>query len=269
MDLDLIEKIYSIHIKNLEELDYNNIHTNTYEILYNKNIKDLYSNFLSNFDVHSKTELSNIINEASKTFNNINRKTTIYLIPHMKELYANKEKYFNKNNFELLSTEVWQTYTDFDKLDEITTPCNFDITLESTTDMEKYASILMQSYQSGDKDDPYGDLDDGYRQSYMNYKKMYNDIKIEFYFIKINEEIIGTTHSVYNNELCGIYSLAIKKDYRSKGIGKVVLKKQLEMCKNKNIKIVYLQTEQDFYPAKMYRKLGFKDLCEVYYYMLK
>ncbi len=28
-------------------------------------------------------------------------------------------------------------------------------------------------------------------------------------------------------------------------------------------------TEQDFYPAKMYRKLGFQDLCEVYYYIKK
>jgi len=41
------------------------------------------------------------------------------------------------------------------------------------------------------------------------------------------------------------------------------------MCKNKNIKVAYLQTEQDFYPAQMYRKLGFNDLCEVYYYLKK
>ena len=102
-----------------------------------------------------------------------------------------------------------------------------------------------------------------------NNKEKYNDIKVKFYYIKINDEIVGTTQGVYNDNLYGIYSLAIKKDYRNKGIGKEVLKKQLEICKDKNIQIAYLQTEQDFYPSKMYRKLGFRDLCEVYYYIKK
>lgn len=269
MDLNLIKDIYNMHINGFKELDFNILYEDNYEIAYNENIKNAYSNFISNFDVNNKEEFNTIINKADKTFSNINRKTTVYLIPHMKELYENQAKYFEKDNFELVSTEVWQTYTDFDRLSEIKTYCDFNITLEPTTDMKKYADMVMEGYQSGDADDPYGDLDDGYRQSYMNYKQVHNDIKTEFYFIKLNEEIIGTTQSVYDDKLYGIYSLAIKKDYRNKGIGKEVLKKQLQMCKEKNIKIAYLQTEQDFYPAKLYRKLGFKDLCEVYYYVKK
>ena len=269
MDLKLIKDIYKLHIKGFEGLDFNVISKDNYELTYNKNINDVYSNFISNFDVASKDKFNTIIDDADKVFRDIDRKTAIYLIPYMKELYKNKENYFNKDEFELVSTEVWQIYTDFDRLNEIKTNCEFDVTLELTTDMEKYANIVMSCYQSGDEDDPYGDLDDGYRQGYMNYKEIHNDIKTEFYFIKINDEIIGTTQSVYDNELYGIYSLALKKDYRGKGIGKEVLKKQLEMCRNKNIKVAYLQTEQDFYPAKMFRKLGFKDLCEVYYYLKK
>lgn len=269
MDLKLIKDIYNLHIKGFEGLDFNVIHKDNYELTYNENIKDSYSNFISNFDVTNKDEFNNIIMDSDKTFSNINRKTTVYLIPYMKELYNNKEKYFDTDKFELISTEIWQTYADFDKLDKIDTYCNFKITLEETTDMEKYADHVMQSYQSGDEDDPYGNLDDGYRQGYMNYKEIYNDIKTEFYFVKLNAEIIGTTQSVYNDNLYGIYSLALKKDYRNKGIGKEVLKKQLQMCRDKNIKSAFLQTEQDFYPAKMYRKLGFKDLCEVYYYIKK
>ncbi len=269
MNLKLIRDIYNMHIKGFEGLDFNVINKNNYEITYNENIKDCYSNFISNFDVNNKEDLCSIIDDADKFFNSINRKTTVYLIPYMKELYNNKENYFNKEIFELVSTEVWQTYTDFDKLDKIITNCNFNITLEETTDMKQYADVVMQCYQSGDEDDPYGDLDDGYRQGYMNYKQVYNDIKVKFYYIKMNDEIVGTTQGVYNDNLYGIYSLAIKKDYRNKGIGKEVLKKQLEICKDKNIQIAYLQTEQDFYPSKMYRKLGFKDLCEVYYYIKK
>ena len=267
MNLKLIKDIYNMDIKGFEGLDFKVINKNNYEITYNENIKDCYSNFISNFDVNNKEDFCSIIDDTDKFFNSINRKTTVYLIPYMKELYNNKEKYFNKENFELISTEVWQTYTDFDKLDKIITNCNFNITLEETTDMKQYADVVMQCYQSGDEDDPYGDLDDGYRQGYMNYKQIYNDIKVKFYYIKMNDEIVGTTQGVYNDNLYGIYSLAIKKDYRNKGIGKEALKKQLEICKNENIQIAYLKTEQDFYPSKMYRKLGFKDLCEVYYYI--
>ena len=243
MDLNLIKDIYNLHIKGFEGLDFNVINKSNYEITYSKDIKEIFSN--------------------------INRKTTVYLIPYMKNIYQNKEKYFDENKFQLISTEVWQTYTNFDKLNELKTNCSFSITLEPTTDMEKYADFVMQGYQSGDDEDPYGDLDDGYRQGYINYTEIHNDIKTEFYLIKADDEIVGTTQSVYNNELYGIYSLALKKDYRGKGIGKEVLKQQLEMCKNKNIKVAYLQTEQDFYPAQMYRKLGFNDLCEVYYYLKK
>jgi len=260
---------YNLHIKGFEGLDFNVINKSNYEITYSKDIKDSYSNFLSNFDVTNKEEFNAIINEADEIFSNINRKTTVYLIPYMKNIYQNKEKYFDENKFQLISTEVWQTYTNFDKLNELKTNCSFSITLEPTTDMEKYADFVMQGYQSGDDEDPYGDLDDGYRQGYINYTEIHNDIKTEFYLIKADDEIVGTTQSVYNNELYGIYSLALKKDYRGKGIGKEVLKQQLEMCKNKNIKVAYLQTEQDFYPAQMYRKLGFNDLCEVYYYLKK
>ena len=269
MNLELIKDIYNLHIKVFEGLEFDAIRNATYEIVCSKNTKDSYSNFVSNFDVNNKEEFNAIISEVDKAFDNIDRKTTVCLIPYMKELYKNREKYFDKTDFELISTEVWQTYTDFDKLSEIQTNCKFDVTLEATTDMEKYADIVMQCYQSGNEEDPYGDLDDGYRQGYMNYKEIYNDIKTEFYFVKVNGEVVGTTQGVYNDELYGIYSLALKGDYRGKGIGKEVLKKQLEICKNKNIKLAYLQTEQDFYPAKMYKKLGFKDLCEVYYYLKK
>ena len=196
MDLELIKDIYNLHIKGFEGLDFNVIRKDNYEITYNKNIKDCYSNFISNFDVRDKQEFEIIINEADKNFSKINRTTAIYLIPFMKELYDNRAKYFETDKYELISTEAWQIYNDFSKLDDINTNCNL-------------------------------------------------------------------------NKIYGIYSLAIKKEYRSKGIGKEVLKQQLQMCKSKNIDIAYLQTELGFYPNKMYKKFGFEDLCVVYYYLRK
>lgn len=75
--------------------------------------------------------------------------------------------------------------------------------------------------------------------------------------------------SVFDNEIFGIYGIAIMKEYRGKGIGTESIKQQLNICKQKNIKIAFLQTEEGFYPADLYRKIGFKDVCNVYYYVKK
>lgn len=40
------------------------------------------------------------------------------------------------------------------------------------------------------------------------------------------------------------------------------------MCKDKNL-IAFIQTEDGFYPAKLYRKMGFRDVAIEYYYQEK
>ena len=266
MDLELVKEIYNIHKKWLKELNYEVIKKEDYEIIYNKNIKDCYSNFISNFDVKDIDEFKKIISESEKDFSKANRTPVIYLIPFMNELYNNKDKYFAENKFELISTEAWQIFNDFSKLENMKMNCKFDVKLELATDMEEYAKCLMACYKTDDEDDPYGGLDDGYKLNYINHRKIYDDIENEFYLIKADDKIVGTTQSIHNNKICGLYSLAIKNEYRNKSIGKEVLKQQLEICKSKNINTVYLQTEEGFYPYEMYKKFGFKDLCMVYYY---
>ena len=64
MDLELVKEIYNIHKKWLKELNYEVIKKEDYEIIYNKNIKDCYSNFISNFDVKDIDEFKKIISES-------------------------------------------------------------------------------------------------------------------------------------------------------------------------------------------------------------
>lgn len=78
MNIELIKDIYNLHIKGFEGLDFNVIHKDNYEITYNENIKDCYSNFISNFDVKNNQEFERIISEADKVFSNKNRKEDFY-----------------------------------------------------------------------------------------------------------------------------------------------------------------------------------------------
>ena len=133
-------------------------------------------------------------------------------------------------------------------------------------------SQIHKSFCTGDESDPYGDFDSGYLKLYENYNnKSETTYTREFYFIKVNDEIVGCTVSVFDDEIFGIYGIAIMKEYRGKGIGTEAIKQQLKICKQKNKKIAFLQTEDGFYPADLYRKIGFKERqnCSYNSYILK
>ncbi len=269
MELELIKK-----------LDYFNIYANlgfqidgidkfkNYSIAYHNKIKDYWYNFITDIKANTKEEFDKIILEASSKMKDKNRDVAIAVLPYMKEIYNNRETFFD-DSYELVSNEVWQIFNSFENLDNIVTNCFLNVKLERTTDMELYSEEMIKAYQTGDKEDPYGDLDTVYKEVYENYKKLQNEYTYEFYFAKINDEIVGVTSSICDNEIYGIYGLAVKKEFRGKGIGKEIIKQQLQMCENKNLKLAFLQTEEGYYPADMYRKLGFKDVCTEYYYIKK
>lgn len=266
-----------MNLELIKELDYFDIHSNlglcfdgidefsNYSIAYSNNVKDYFYNFITNIKAKTKNEFDKIILDAIPKMNNKNREIIIAVLPYFGEIYNNKEVFFD-NTYKLVSKEVWQIYDDLVNIKNINTNCNLNIKLEKTENMKLYAKEMLEAYQTGDNKDPYGSLDSEYKKIYENYKEEKSEYKNEFYFIKMDNKIIGVTSCVYDNKIFGIYGLAIKKEYRKKGFGKETIKKQLEMCKNKNLKLAFLQTEEEYYPADMYRKLGFKDVCIKYYY---
>lgn len=270
MNLELIKKLNNFNIYANIGFQFDGIDNfEKYSITYNDKIKDYWYNFITNIKAENKEEFDKIIPEASNKMKEKNRKTAIAVLPYMEKLYNNRKTIFD-NNYELVSNEVWQIFDDFENIENITTNCQVEVKLEKTTDMKLYGEEMIKSYQTGEKDDPYGELDSSYKEIYENYKPMPNKEYIdEFYFIKINDEIVGVTSSVSNDEIYGIYGLAIKKEFRSKGIGKEIIKQQLQICKEQKLKLAFLQTEEGYYPADIYRKLGFKDICTQYYYIKK
>lgn len=55
-----------------------------------------------------------------------------------------------------------------------------------------------------------------------------------------------------------IYGVAIKKEFRNKGFGCLLMKNMIEKCKELNVKKVYLSVDKNNVPAvKLYEKYGF------------
>jgi GNAT superfamily N-acetyltransferase len=267
MDLELIKKLAYFNVYANLGFQFDGIDEfEKYSITYNNKIKDYWFNFISNIKANTKEEFDKIMSEAIPKIKEKNREIAVAVLPYSEEIYNNRDIFFD-NSYELVSNEVWQIYDNFQDIDKINTNCQFNVKLEKTEDMKLYGKEMLKSYQTADKDDPYGEIDTVYLDIYENYKKVPNEYTDEFYFAKVDDKIVGITSSVYNTEICGIYGLAIKKEFRCKGIGKEVVKQQLKICKEKNLKLAFLQTEDGYYPADMYRKLGFKDVCTKYYYI--
>lgn len=267
MDLKLIKRLNHFNIYANLGFEFDGIDKlEKYSIAYHNKIKDYWYNFITDIKAESKEEFNKIILDASIKMKERNRETAIVILPYIEEIYSNREVFFD-NSYELVSNEVWQIFDDFEELDNIKTNCSLNIKLEKTTDMKLYSEEMIKAYQTGDEDDPYGDLDSVYKEVYENYKKLENEYTDEFYLVKVNNEIVGITRGVYDDEIYGIYGLAVKKEFRCKGIGKEIIKQQLQMCKDKKLKLAFLQTEEGYYPADTYRKIGFKDICTGYYYI--
>ena len=270
IDLELLKKLNTFYVYANKGLYVEYIiEKEKYIMTYNSKIDDIYSNFVVELNVKDKEEFNKINREIKTEMEKLDRNVCYIVTPLDEMLYKNREEIFIKNGFKEAGNEVWQIFDKLDKIDEIKTDCNMEITLEKAKDMNKFALLNDECFSSDDENDPYGSLDNGYVNAYKSYIAGKNKYEKEFYFVKSNNDYVGVTVSVYGKDICGIYGLAIKKEYRAKGIGKEVLKKQLQMCKEKNKKIVFLQTEEGFYPARLYRKIGFKDVCNVYYYTLK
>lgn len=270
-NMDLIKRLNRFYIYANEGFYIDNVFDKkNYIIAYSKNVSDFDCNYITNLEIKNKDDFKKLHEEIKTEMIKLNRKVCYIISPINDNLYKNRKDIFDDKLFEEVNNEVWQIFDDFDNLDKIKKHSTLDIRLEKADDMKNFAMATYECFNTGDKEDPYSLLDNGYIDIYQNYKESEDTkYKKEFYYVKIDNEIVGVTVSVYGDGICGIYGLAIKKEYRKKGIGKEVLRKQLSICKDKNVDIAFLQTEDGFYPAETYRKFGFKDVCNVYFYIEK
>lgn len=268
-DMDLIKRLSDFDLKarlglNVDDFeDYQN-----YRLVYSSTIGDAWYNYITNIQCSNEDEFKKIIDDGALRLQRVGRNLSVSLLPTMPELYENRDKYFNEK-FDLVSNIVWQVFDSFDKIDDIESNCPYKIELVKTENMDEFADALIEAYRTGDSDDPYGDLDPAYRDAYANYvnnKEGFND---DFFIIKANGEIVGITRGAYDREFYGIYGIAINIKHRAKGIGTEVLKMQLRDCWDKGLKMAFLETEVGFYPEKLYRKIGFRDVCIRYIYAKK
>ena len=92
----------------------------------------------------------------------------------------------------------------------------------------------------------------------------YNILKSElenstshYIFAKRNDEILGFAGIIDTYDQMEITNIVVRKDYRSQGIGNLLLKELINLSKDKNV--IYLEVNsKNINAIKLYEKNGFK-----------
>ena len=79
--------------------------------------------------------------------------------------------------------------------------------------------------------------------------------------IKSNDEIVGFAGIKIFIDEADIMNIVVKKGYRNKGIGSLLLENLLLLCNKSNLKSLSLEVNEKNIPAiNLYKKFGFKNI---------
>lgn len=100
--------------------------------------------------------------------------------------------------------------------------------------------------------------------NFWNYDILKSELESEnskYIVAKYNNEIVGFAGVKVVMEQADIMNIVTKKNYRNNGIGKLLLKSLLDICKKLNVTSIMLEVNEENLPAiHLYKNFGFKTL---------
>lgn len=94
---------------------------------------------------------------------------------------------------------------------------------------------------------------------YNIFKEELQSENSKYLVAKFNNEIIGFAGIKIIIDEADIMNIVIKKSYRNKGIGSLLLKELISLCQNLNLKSIFLEVnESNFSAIHLYEKFDFK-----------
>ncbi|MBE6050990.1 MAG: GNAT family N-acetyltransferase [Clostridium sp.] len=101
----------------------------------------------------------------------------------------------------------------------------------------------------------------------LSVEDIYYDEKQEYYveglalFIKDGEIPVGYGQIIFTRGVYFVVNFGVLESYRSKGYGKALLIKLIELARKRGVKELYIRVDDNNIPAKfLYRKIGFIDV---------
>lgn len=227
-----------------------------FTILFLEEFDDDYLNLAINIKAKSEKEFDEDFIKIKKIMNNKKRKASIFI--NNNDLLNTID--FKSKGLEISDNSVWLMKDNLK--DSIICESNIpvNISIISKEEEQDYSKIVERGFLRNSKEDPYDGLSKSVveainRSCYINDK-----FTTEHYVAKYQEKIVGTITIMYEEEIAYIYNVTTDVDYRKMGICKQLMSHVFKRLIEIGIDEVVLQTEEGFYPEKIYKSMGFKEL---------
>lgn len=80
----------------------------------------------------------------------------------------------------------------------------------------------------------------------------------KFFVIENNDKVVGFYEAIFVLDESELNTIAVKKEYRNKSIASTLMNHYVDICKEKNIKKIYLEVStKNIYAIKLYEKFNF------------
>lgn len=226
-----------------------------YDIFLSDIIDDEFWNlaYLKNNNV----DLKKVWKEIKDKMISNNRKPVIY-ITSLKDNEIKED--LNKNNLNLLYTDVWMTIENLEKFKEYDSKIDFKIYKVDNDLKDKFIQAVMDGFSGDNPEDPYESLSDGYRVALeKSFRESSTEYKVLHYLGLKDNEAITTATVIYRKDKAIIYNITTNKKYQKCGACKKTMSHIINDLRNSGIKQVCLQTERGFYTEQVYKNMGFEE----------
>lgn len=232
------------------------IDTERFTILFLKEFDDDYLNLAINIKSKNAKEFEEDFRKIKEIMNQNKRRASVFI---NNDVLLNTVD-FKMQGLEISDNSVWLMKNNLQDSIRFKSDIPINISRVNREEENNYPNIVAKGFMSNSEEDPYNGLSESVveaikRSCYINDKFI-----TEHYIAKYEGKIVGTITIMYEKEIAYIYNVTTNVDYRKKGICKNLMTHVFERLVEIGIDEVVLQTESGFYPEKIYKNMGFKEI---------
>lgn len=236
-----------------------------FTIMYLEEYDDDYLNIAINLKAKNIEEFRKDFRLIKKTMNSINRKAS--LIINNSDLI--NTIHCNEFGLRISDDSVWLIINNLKDVPIYKSDILVNVSKITATEIQCYPNIVNKGFLKNNENDPYDGLTISIIDAIGRSCHTNGLFITEHYVARYNNNIIGTITIMYAKEIAYIYNVTTDINYRKKGICKELMSHVLLRLNKLGIDQAVLQTEKGFYPEKIYKNLGFKELFRAVKYTEK
>lgn len=205
------------------------------------------------YNIHSIDDQSiieqkeDIFMKGNAYFTNRDRKVCFYITPATTP--EDFSDFLEEKNFVVFDEEAWMFY-DLEK--------NFSHSLNTLVSVKKISENELDIFGEVYRNTLPGPEVNAYIQCVKNGLLSHPPlIEINYYLAYIDKKPVGMLSLLSTGKYAGVYAVAVDEHYQQQGICTALVAKVIEVCREKNIEYLFLQTGDGEESQKAFEKLGF------------